>query len=380
MVQAVQMTNTQLRDIGSLAGDALGGGVALVEGIHRAVAARSFPPGAAKHTHDVISGSVYGVVGLAHRLVPRAIGRAAAAVVKPGFSVDASPIGNVATAVVNGVCGDHLAANGNSLTINMAVRRDGADVALDPASFADVGSKLAVFVHGLCETELAWQPSLRRQRHDGAFHFGERMAADGWTPLMLRYNTGRSIVDNGAALASLLDRLTAVWPTPITSIALLGHSMGGLVIRSACEQGSTWTDAVRHVICLGTPHLGAPLAQAANSVARLLDVVPETRGVAAVLDGRSTGIKDLALGLDAASLSHANHVFVGVTVTHDAHHPLGRLVGDLLVLHPSATARSRTREVTFDIGSRHHLGGLDHLDLLSHPDVYAAMVGAMAEQ
>jgi pimeloyl-ACP methyl ester carboxylesterase len=373
------MTPTQLRDAGSLLGDTLGGGVALVEGVQRAVASRSFPPGLAKHTHDVISGGVYAIVGLAHRLVPRAVGSAAAAVVQPGGPIDGSPFGNVATAVLNGVCGDRLAADGSSLAIDMAVRRDGSDVPLHGTSFPDATSKVAIFVHGLCENERAWQPSARRQRNDRAFHFGERMAADGWTPVMLRYNSGRSIVDNGATLAGLIDRLTAVWPTPIAEIALIGHSMGGLVIRSACEQGSWWTGAVRHVVCLGTPHLGAPLARAADGVVRALDLLPETQGIAAVLDGRSVGIKDLAFGLDTVSLPHANHVFVGVTITRDAQHPLGRIVGDLLVLHPSATAQGRNREVTFEIGSRHHLGGLDHLDLLSHPDVYAAMAGAIAD-
>ena len=54
-------------------------------------------------------------------------------------------------------------------------------------------------------------------------------------------------------------------------ILLVGHSMGGLVIRSAChygsEDGAPWVRHVRHVFYLGSPHLGAPLARVAGLAA-----------------------------------------------------------------------------------------------------------------
>ncbi len=53
------------------------------------------------------------------------------------------------------------------------------------------------------------------------------------TPVYLRYNTGLPVGRNGADLAWLLDDLVAAWPVPVRSIALVGHSMGGLVVRAA---------------------------------------------------------------------------------------------------------------------------------------------------
>jgi pimeloyl-ACP methyl ester carboxylesterase len=44
------------------------------------------------------------------------------------------------------------------------------------------------------------------------------------------------IADNGNELVGLLDELVAGWPVPVTEIVLIGHSMGGLVARSAALQ------------------------------------------------------------------------------------------------------------------------------------------------
>ena len=61
---------------------------------------------------------------------------------------------------------------------------------------------------------------------------------------------------------------------------------------------------------------------------------------------------------------------LAATVTADAAHPVGRLVGDWLVLQPSASGRSRTRVVGFRDEDGAHVGGLHHLALLNHPRVY----------
>ena len=59
----------------------------------------------------------------------------------------------------------------------------------------------------------------------------------GYTPVFVRFNTGRHISENGASLAALLDELVADWPVEVERIAIVGHSMGGLVARSACHRG-----------------------------------------------------------------------------------------------------------------------------------------------
>jgi pimeloyl-ACP methyl ester carboxylesterase len=254
-----------------------------------------------------------------------------------------------------------------------------------------------VFVHGLCETEDAWAPSGRRQGKHDAFRFGDRLVDLGFTPLYVRYNSGLHITDNGARLSLLLQQLSAAWPTPIAEIALIGHSMGGLVARSACHHGHVddvdWVKHTRHVFGLGTPHLGAPMERGVNAVAWSLRQVPETRGLARVLNARSVGIKDLRFGslleddwtgqdidgfltgraAEVPFLRHVAYYFIGATVTRDRHHPLGWLVGDLLVQFSSASGHSRRRRLPFDIDNGHHIGGLNHFDLLSHPDVHAQL-------
>jgi pimeloyl-ACP methyl ester carboxylesterase len=250
-----------------------------------------------------------------------------------------------------------------------------------PTPFPRATPRLVVFVHGLMETEHAW-------RLGGRASYGDRLARElGVTPVELRYNTGRHISENGRSLAALLDGLVAGWPVDVAEIALVGHSMGGLVARSAChhaaQAGRPWVTRVRHVVSLGSPHLGAPLAQGTHYAAHALHALPETRPFARFLRRRSAGIRDLRQGslvdadwagrdpdelravacAEVPLLPGATHCFVSATVTRDARHPLGRLLGDTLVLTASATGRGETL----------HVGGAHHLALLNHPAVYAQL-------
>ena len=87
---------------------------------------------------------------------------------------------------------------------------------------------------------------------------------------------------------------------PVEEIALVGHSMGGLVVRSACHYGAEqqhgWPDTIRHVVCLGSPHLGADLEKGVNAASWVLARLPETRAVSSFLNARSSGTKDLRYG------------------------------------------------------------------------------------
>src|SRR4051794_40009151 len=146
---------------------------------------------------------------------------------------------------------------------------------------------IAVFLHGLGETEYAW----------GRPNYGERLSEDlGYTPVFIRFNTGRHISENGASLAALLDDLVAEWPVEVRRIALIGHSMGGLVARSACHRGGEWCRHVKVTVSLGTPHAGAPLEQAVHMMSAALHAAPETRAFARFLRRRSAGIRDLRWG------------------------------------------------------------------------------------
>jgi pimeloyl-ACP methyl ester carboxylesterase len=308
-------------------------------------------------------------------------------------SIDESPRGRFALGALNGALGDHLHRDGSALTVRMTLRRGGRD--LDPATddlalaYPEASPRLAVFLHGLCETDEAWKLGAR-------FHtpYGARLEAEhGYTPLYVRYNTGRHISENGRELVRLLDHVAERWPVEIAEIALVGHSMGGLVSRSACHyaDGSMWPSKVRHVFTLGSPHKGAPLEKAATAATGALSRLPETRGIARAFKARSSGIKDLGHGYlvdedwryqdpdafvqQAGSvipfLSCAKHYFICATVSRDADAPLGRIVGDLLVLRESAWGQARRGErMQFPVDHYCHVGEVNHFDLLNHPAIY----------
>ena len=230
--------------------------------------------------------------------------------------------------------------------------------------------------------------------------YGRRLRDElGFTPVELRYNTGRHISESGLALADLLERLLAAWPVEVERIALIGHSMGGLVARSAChhaaERGDAWVGHVGHVVSLGSPHMGAPLAQGVHWASAALNAVPETRPLASLLRRRSAGIRDLRQGslvdadwrdrdpdqLQAVAcrevplLEGATHCFVAATLTRNPRHPLALLLGDCLVLEASASGRSRTRRIPFQAEHGMHVGGASHIALLNHPEVYEQLRG-----
>ena len=304
-------------------------------------------------------------------------------------------------AVLNAILGDELADQGSPLAIQMAVRRARVDVAPDRESlevaFPEATSKVAVFLHGLGETEESWR--LHADRHGAGTEstYGSRLADDlGYTPVYLRYNTGLHTSENGQHLTSLLEDVVAAWPTPVTELILVGHSMGGLVSRSAChyahQRNHSWVSMLRHVFYLGTPHLGAGLEQWVSRLSGVFGKLDESRPLASILDRRSAGIKDLNAGYlldddwrndgpgskrepnDVPLIPSANHYAVSATVTTSRSNPLGRLVGDFLVQPDSAHGRSRGGgHVPFPVEHTRHFGGLHHFNLLNHPSVYEAL-------
>jgi pimeloyl-ACP methyl ester carboxylesterase len=334
-----------------------------------------------KAVHDGISRAVYASVRggmlLAGRAADAALSR------RETQALSTSPRGAAALGVINGLRGDALDREGNPLAQPMSIRVRGDVVA--PGEIADAGPRIVVFVHGLFETELAW-------RYGGGPTYGQRLAADlGCTPVDVRYNTGRHVSENGASLADLLGALVREWPVAVEQIALVGHSMGGLVARSACchasERGDAWIRLVSHTVTLGSPHTGAPLESAVHYASAALATVPETQPFARFLRRRSAGIRDLRQGslvdedwrdrdpdaLRAAAcrevplIEGATHHFVSATVTRSPDHPVGRLIGDWLVLQPSASGRGR---IAFRGEHGLHVGGVHHLALLNHPQVY----------
>lgn len=283
--------------------------------------------------------------------------------------------GRHVTSVVNGLIGDRLLEDGTSGAIRMAVRSGGRDVPPTPealaATFPQATGQVVVFVHGLMEHDEHWD-----RRSDELPPYGEALAATGdWTPVRLRVNTGLSIAENGVALAALLDQMVAAWPVGVDRIALVGHSMGGLIIRRACAvdtgQAEPWQERVTDVVCLGTPHLGAPLELLVHRGSRVLSSLPEVRAFAKILDTRSIGIADLRRGVrdEVNALPHARYRLVSATLGPTTYDPLSVSLGDLLVRHPSAMGRSRGVDL-FPGASRLHLPRTDHFGLLNHPEIH----------
>jgi pimeloyl-ACP methyl ester carboxylesterase len=403
VAKEASVRRSEIAAMGQLAGEALAAGGALIQQMHEGVAQRAFThaPAAApvRLLHDGISKAVYAGLRGGLRGAAQAGGRfAAARAVDDGRSVSSNPGAAFALAALNGFYGNHLSQRTPELAFTMEIRRHRRPVGLDAnsirAAFPDATSRLAVFVHGLCETEDAWRlvpgdPPRRVRRA-----YGERLQDElSYTPVYLRYNTGLHVSDNGRALARTLQSLHDAWPVSVAEIVLVGHSMGGLVARSACHygerEGMSFTDGIRHVFCLGTPHLGADLEKGANVLAWALGRLPETRALAAFLNARSVGIKDLRFGScveedwcdcdadeflrdrckEVPFLPDAHYYFVGATISPA---PLGRLVGDLLVRIPSASGRGsgRGRRIPFEVDNGHELASVNHFGLLNHPAVY----------
>jgi hypothetical protein len=395
------MQPEEARAVGELAGEAAAGLATQIREVHRGVAGRVFgllgrPAAPVRVMHDGITSAAYGgarkLTGGLVRASGFAYGLTRGA---DAPSLEDSIPGRLAVGAVNGAWGDRLERRHNALARAMTIRRGRRDLALEaPAlrtAIPDAKPRLAIFIHGLCETDDAWR--LRWQRFTP---YGDALEAEhGYTSLYVRYNSGLHISFNGRRLAEMLDELCAAWPVEVSEIALIGHSMGGLVSRSALHYAAagSWREQVRHVFMLGTPHKGAPLELGANAACHALSRLPETRPFAMPLKYRAVGIKDLGYGYvvdedwqgndpdawwyddtgtSVPFLMSANHYFVSATLTRDAEARLGRWVGDLLVLRSSAWSHEGHGErLQFPIENYSHLGGATHFDLLNHPAVSA---------
>jgi len=204
---------------------------------------------------------------------------------------------------------------------------------------------VAIYVHGLLIDEQNWTR--------GADPLPQRIERTlGWHPMLVRYNTGRHISENGNDLARLLIRLRESWGERLGRVQLFGHSMGGLVCRSALRALERHdADVLNHIerlFLLATPNHGADLERmthateyALNSLGRLpstllravgvgdgrtdidgssllavataMPMVP-LRGLSSLFASRSDGIRDISFGYmqkeEWESAQHDEHRFL----------------------------------------------------------------------
>jgi len=275
-------------------------------------------------------------------------------------------------AALNGVCGDKLEAWSSPLALSMSLRTaDGA--LLDPAIWSQSNATGHVlFLHGLCHNDLEWQQSSHH------LQFVEELTRTGYQVAWLRYNTGRAIHANGRDLADLLSRYFGSDGAPLW---LIGHSMGGLVIRSAshyaAENQYHWLKRLSHAAYLGSPHLGAPWEVAGHHLNNMLGITPYTRPFMRLGNIRSIGIRNLRVAHITADqtmpnlIPTANHLLLA-TAWSEAH--TDNWIGDGIVPVSSALAQNNEGDVlTAPTLKRVLLKDINHIAILDDARIYAEL-------
>lgn len=306
-----------------------------------------------------------------------------------------SPQRQAVVSILNGLWGDYLEETDSPLALPMSF-------VYGPDALAPPRGKIAVLVHGLCMNANGWERGSDSTANDhGRGHdHGAALARDlGYSPVYLNYNTGLHISTNGRALAVMLEALVDVWPVPVEELVIIGHSMGGLVSRSACFYGEVaghaWLDPLRATIFLGTPHHGVPLERQGALLNALIDATPYVGAFGRLGRRRSAGITDLRYsnlvdedwaGRDrfAPGPDPRCHVpppagvrayTIAAALGRRADSAAARLLGDGLVPLDSALGQhpSPDRCLSFDESNSWIAYGMSHRDLLARQEVYMRM-------
>jgi pimeloyl-ACP methyl ester carboxylesterase len=383
-----------LRGASRLAVEATRGVTDLVEAMHRTIGDGPDILGRPlEGTTALFTGLVYQSIRGVTRLVGAGIDLALAQLAPLLGDAVPGPEREALLAVLNGVLGDYLSETGNPLAIHMELRHGSHALPLElntlPAALPSAGRKLLLLVHGSCMNDRQWL----RLGHD----HGAALARDlGYTPVYLLYNSGLHISTNGRALAGLLEQLVAAWPAPLDELVIIGHSMGGLVARSACHSGELaghlWRRKLRKLICAGSPHHGAPLERGGSWIDLLLGVSRYSAPLARLGKIRSAGVTDMRFGNVLDEHWQGRDRFAHGS---DTRHPLplpegvecyaiaattapedrGKLPGDGLVPLDSALGRHHKPELTLAFPEAHQwIGfGMGHLALLNRAEVYATI-------
>lgn len=324
-------------------------------------------------------------------------------------------------AVLNGAVGDYLAARGNGLSTPMSLVDRGKPLPLTQAGLqrhtllgprlraepptVDAPLRLVVFVHGLMCTEDIWDfPN--EAPGSPPRSYGSRLHDEGsFIPLVLRYNTGLAIADNGRLFDAWLEGLLRALSESgvergAVELSLVGYSMGGLVVRSACRRAegrptdisSGWLSNMRRCVYVGTPHQGAPLERFGRGLTRLLAAIPDpiVTSVGELIDARSRGVKDL--GDAVLSAEHdgrgqrgaafpltpgiAHYLIAGSLVRNPQ---IAELLGDLMVPLPSGSdGHEGLAPRTVDRLPPDHVAvlfGKSHVDVAHDEAAYQALRG-----
>lgn len=393
-------TGQTIRGGAHLVFDAVDQVTGIVEGMYRNITAVPLPfgpgpeapaGGIAGFVHETIrqvNGGVRGVSDLA--LGP--LSEHLDAYFPPGAQREA------AVSLLNGLCGDHLARSGNPLAIPLGfriLRGEEEPLTFDEACGASdfvPTNRILVLAHGLCMNDRHWS-------WEGHNH-GQMLAESfGYSPLYLRYNSGRHISFNGRDFDAALDRVVRQWPVPVESVTIVGFSMGGLVtraaMRAAADHASEWVRHVDRVVYVGSPHHGAALERGGFKLQQLVGLSPYTAPLAALGRMRSDGITDLRHGnlLDEDWRYHdehedpddhrrvvplpagCEHYAIAATLSENTFPSVDHLLSDGLVQPESATGwhPDPEKRLAFAGHRVRVIAGRGHLGMLNDPDVAATL-------
>ncbi len=300
--------------------------------------------------------------------------------------------------VLNGVMGDSLKENKIGFAIKMTLHASAGPLTVTKRSLSKMRppgtGKICILAHGSCGSEKGWG-----FKDDASINYGSLLQKDfGLTPFFLRYNSGLHISTNGKQLSDLLEKFIRCYPKKVSEVFLIGHSMGGLVFRSACHYGQkekrAWVKRVKKIFYLGSPHLGTHLEKIGKLTTTILNRIPNpiTRIIVLLGDMRSAGVKDLRHGYltdqdwqgknadhlfywhrnTIPLLKKADHYLICGTLSKVAGSTMGRLFGDGLVHPASGTGRGLFSSSAIPFLEDHCkiLPGISHSHLQRSQQVY----------
>ena len=314
-----------------------------------------------------------------------------------GRELSTTPRGSALLAAVNGLMGDVLEREESDLQEPMAVRVAGRVVTPAQTRAGQGLPRRHAVPRGL------------RPRADGD---GVRVARSaprsraaptrrGWPrtsaalPSTCATTPAATSPRTGARSSELLEALVESWPVEVERIALVGHSMGGLVARSACHYAGAgearWAGRVRHVVSLGSPHMGAPLEQLVHLASAGLNVLPGDpslrrrpppsqrghprpapglaggRGLARLRSRRpARGCRDRgAAARGRHPLLRGRHASRAAPATRS-----GGCWATRWCSRRAPQGAGGTGSIPFEAENGMHVGGTHHLALLNHPEVY----------
>jgi pimeloyl-ACP methyl ester carboxylesterase len=383
----------KLRGVSRLVVEATQGVTSVVESMH--VAIGSGPEVLGKPLESLtklVTAPTYSAVRGVTRVVGSSLDQALSLLGKAVTAEGTS--GGLGLAALNGVLGDYLEETGNPLTTQMSLWSQGELVGLGAEALKKrfpEGDSLVFFVHGSSLDETCW-------KRQGSCEPETLAASVGLTPIFLRYNSGLHVSENGSRFAALLETLVRAWPRAIRDLVFIGHSMGGLVCRSACAVAEvdslSWRPHLKALVTLGTPHHGSPLERSGNWFECMLEISRYSAPLSTLGKIRSAGVTDLRYGTISPDDWKGRDRFrrpgdprTAVALPHDvacfavAGQRKAKVPSDGLVPVDSALGRHAKAELTLHFGSDRQFiaENTKHLELLNSRVVFQQVHAWLAE-